>query len=1325
MSQKDDKDVCKITKEMDDKLSGSREAEFNLFRDMESSGKRTQTRREKRYSSHRMSPYARQENNSRTDIASLEDQTDDAPTLGLRLTRFLNPWHKEKRDSELPPPKLDTEETIVVEETKEVESIKMQEEENATNILVSKVETHEVVEYLEENGTSNSFSQTTIVASSQEVSSTPEGSIADIAEDFQDIKRRHDRDESAISGHDSDSTADRRRSKRKLRSSVTQPTRRTTRSLAAKVEEDANREESATPDPESISSETGPATEQPKEEQPEISKSKSGKKKKGKQPKKGITEEIEEIEKETAEQSERIAEEIRKSEEIIKESESLGSELNDLEKTTDEILHHDKSPFSQVSEEVQSVAGAEDDDQTFHSTTQFEAMDTAGGEEGGDEEQLYPNIEMDAVYYEPEDGDGEDEDADTVKYYPPESPVTERVQDIEVVEEEQAQEKSGGIPEQVEMLEAPYDSDSLDDSNRSPSPPAAVSVPESFLIGSEEFEFSPMQSRSPSPRPREPTSPQSEHFVDCPSIVTPKAEKTKVEPVSWNELGMHPVHNIDFLEAFFRRQKGHLLTPMQADYCCQLIMDSVIPSSNTKWVSGEDGVSFRNPFAVRSQESPIKNLSSSDLKPALTATQDTPVESTETSKADKLAKRPAPFTITRQPTGVTEEAPKLRPLPPLDEYLEIEKYKGVEWDDLPSHVRVKRYLEWKGTESPETAKKRRMEERERMRKENAEFWARREKAEAEALVSVAPGIRSKRKASVSESPSDEEHETFGRKRTTDKATNAVASPAISILASPVTATKSIGDASEIDQNAPRAQTVAEKILAIVRKDAKEGEEKKAESEPVSSLAPSAEPSKPSAQLKSAVPTFDFGVATKASTEGLSTSVFRAAASNNIDNSPQSLFGGATSVAPSITPSSTAPSFSFSTPKSDSTPKNEVPTSVKPLFNFGVPSSLPSAPTTTTSNFATTSTLASKPTSPWGTPSGSNKDNSGASSSPWGASPGSDKGTAKTTTSPWGMPTSSSFSFTAPKQPSSPTANKNPVFSSTPGSFSFGVPATAAVVAATATATVSGFGSSKSPMSFGVSNQNPFAAFVTKPPVPESSKQDEDKIEEHKGITKQETTIILTDEDEDGDGYSNDNGDNYDDNNGDSYNDDSGDGYNDDNGGWSGGDDGEDEDEEGEVDNNSILSSSTKPEPQSKSTPRRASGTELFERRQSSTSIGQQPRTPEFKFDFGTPKAATIVRPDSPSPGSKGTSLFGASQFGQSSSSTTGVSTSSSLGTSSWGSNNAPVFTFKSSSNSRGSGFDVDDDDEEEELHFDKYEEDEDGAVSPLSSPNISPRHSPY
>ncbi|KAF9355925.1 hypothetical protein BGX26_005930 [Mortierella sp. AD094] len=1284
-----------------------------------------------------MSPYARQENSPRADATSPEDQIDDAPTLGLRLTRFLNPWHKEKRDSELPPPKLDTEETIVVDETEEVESIKIQEEEDATNILVSKVETHEVVEYLEENGTSNSFSQTTIVASSQEVSSTPEGSVADVGEDFQDIKRRLERDESAISGQDSDSTADRReskRSKRKLQSRSpvpTRPTRRTTRSLAAKVEEDANREGSATPDPESISNETSPAVEQAKEEQSEISKSKSGRKKKGKQSKRGVTEEIEEIEKETAEQSERIAEQIRKSEEIIKESESLGSELNDLEKATDEVLDDVRSPFSQVSEEVQSVAGAEDDDQTFHSTTQFEAMDTAGDEEGGDEEQLYPSIEEDAVYYEPEDGDGEDESADTVRYYPPESPATEEVQDIEIMEEEQEQEKSGRIPDQVEILEVPYDSDSLDDSNRSPSPPAAVSVPESFLMESEEFEFSPMQSRSPSPHPREPTSPQSERFVDCLPIVTPKAEKTKVESMDWNEFGMHPVHNIDFLEAFFRRQKGHLLTPMQADYCCQLIMDSIIPSSNTKWVSGEDGVSFRNPFTIRSQESPIKDLSSSDLKPVLSATQGRVLESTETSKvlaSDKPAMRPAPFTIIRQPAGVKDEAPKLRPLPPLDEYLEIEKYKGVEWDDLPSHVRVKRYLEWKGTESPEAAKKRRMEEREQMRKENAEFWARREKAEAEALVLVAPGIRSKRKASVSESPSDEEHETFGRKRATDTATDAVASPTISTLAPPVTTTKATEDASDIDQNAPRAQTVAEKILAIVRKDTKEEEKNKTESKPVSSLAPSTEPSKPSAQLKTAVPAFNFGVATKASTEGPSTSIFGKTTSNSIDNSPQPLFG-ATSVTPSATPSSTAPSFSFSTPKSDSPPKTDVLTSAKPMFNFGIPSSLPSAPTTTTSNLATTSAFASKPTSsPWGTPSGSSKDNSKASSSPWGASPGSDKGTSKTTTSPWGMPTSPSFSFAAPKQPSSPTANKNSVFSSTSSGFSFGVPTTTAAVAATAT--VSGFGSSKSPMSFGVSNQNPFAAFLAQPSVPESSKQDINKIEEHKGIAKQETTVILTDEDEDGDGYSDDNGGSYNDDNGGSYNDDNEDSYNDDNEGWSGGDDDEDEDEGDEANNKSILTSSTKPEPQlsfgqSKSTPRRASGTELFERRQSSTSVGQPPRTPEFTFDFGTPKITTVARPDSPSPGSKGTSLFGASQFGQFSSSTTGASTSSSFGASNWGSNNAPVFTFKSSSNSRGSGFDVDDDEEEEELHFDKYEEDEDGAVSPLSSPNISPRHSPF
>ncbi|KAF8979147.1 hypothetical protein BGZ46_005765 [Entomortierella lignicola] len=1209
----------------------------------------------------------------------------DAPTIGLRLTRFLNPWHKESQSSEPPPPlppMLETDETIV-EEIEEIDTVEVKEQGDTTEVIIS-TETHTVVEHSDESGASNSMSQA--ISTSQETISISDASVADPNEDFQETKLNLEREESVVSGQESDSTVDpreSRRSKRKARSPAptpSRPTRRSTRSLAAKTEENTNREESATPDPESTTTTINPISEpQTADDLPETSKSKSGKKKKkGKQAKQGA---VEEIEKETLEQSERIAEQIRKSEEIIKESESLGRELNTLENTTDAALDQAqsllapdnedvKSPFAD-SEEVHS-AEIDEDDQTFHSTTQFDTFSTVNNDEDRDGSQLYPTIEEDALYYEPEEENDESESADTVKYYPPESPAAESQESDVVQTEQEHHQKNENAIVDVEMIELQYDSE-----DKSPSPPAAAFVPESYLMDSDEFEFSPMQSRSPSPKPVEPTSPQSEYYEDCPTIA-------KIEPINCNEFGMHPVHNIDFLEAFFRRQKGHLLTPMQADYCCQLIMDSVIPSSNTKWISGEDGVSFRNP-------------ASKDPKSFLVSTQDKTLASTEAPKAPVLVETPkvsisageletpasveapkvltsnpatmrlAPFTVIRQPVSTKNEPPKLPPLPPLDEYLEIEKYKGVEWDDLPSHVRVKRYLEWKGTESPEVVKKRRMEERERMRKENAKFWAQKEKAEAEELASVEAGARLKRKVSVSEPLSDSENESSGRKRGT--------------LTSPAKVTGVTTDVTtDVTPNAPRAQTVAEKILAIVRQDK---EEKKTESKSPSSSLPSTEPSKPLfTQPAPNVPTINFGATPKTSTE-TSNSIF---GSNVTKDPPKSLFGS-TPVTSSSTPPSTVPTFAFGAPKTDTVPnanttlKTDTPVSAKPAFNFGIPKT-DTAPKTDTPVLA-------KPTFNFGIPS----------SLPLAP-------TTTTTTASTFAPTSS---FGA-------------------SGFSFSVPTAAA--AATA---VSAFGGNKNPISFGGSNQNtssnPFAALLAKSSSSGSSLQNKDKAKENEKEEEeeeQESVIVLSDGEEDEGSYTNDN-----------------------EAEWSGGDDEEgsfgesggedaladgDEDEEGYEDENSedhevkhVFSSPQFASGQS-TTNRRPSGTDLFERRESSSSSGQPPRTPEFTFEFGPPKISTVARPISPSPGSKGSSLFGVSPFGQTptSSTTASVSTPSfgTFGGTSWGgSSAAPVFTFNSN-NSRRSEFDDDDDFDEEEPHFDKYEEEEDGTVSPFMSPIISPRQSP-
>ncbi|KAI1319026.1 hypothetical protein EDD11_005224 [Mortierella claussenii] len=863
---------------------------------MDSAGKRSLTLREKRHSASRRSPYSRpvKDSNAQTDL--FDDLNDEEPSLRLRLARFLNPWHKEMKHGSQslgtsPQDDIETPEVQVVEDVRaevmeDQETMAMEaQQETATEITVVKDTVQlDLVEYLDGAGQSGTFnSESTLVASLQEPSTTSEDSVVDASEELHGTKRHLDLEESVLSGQDSDTVTDRKdlkRSKKKPQSRSSTPvrsTRRTTRSLAAKTEEEGGLEENTNPELEQKSEvvdEKGSTTEiptaqanQPAETSTNTKGGKKKKKKKGKHAKQSGAEETEEVERETVDLGDRIADQLRKSNEIIKESKALGGKLEALEEATEEVLEETKDPFSQVADEDEVATAEDDEDQTFHSTKQFEA-----NEDSDDMERLYPVVEEEPTYYEPDD-DGEEESADTVKYYPPESPAAiDEDEDQAIVNYEKSEEQEVQGSNSPETI---ADAEYSGDTRKSPSPEPV----ESGLEVPENVEFSPMQSRSSSPTVRASTPPNTERFVDCPPIVTPKttrirdflaAERFEAEPVSptdkdfhdnWDMFGMHPVHNIAFLEAFFKRQKGRLLTPKQANYCCQLIMDSVIPSTNATWVPGEDGVSFKKAGNSRSEQTPAART------PHKRNGQMTPVASSSESHKSSIPirsiLRAAPFAVLRQPAGAKDQVPKQAPLSSLDEYLEIEKYRGVEWDDLPNHVKVKRFLEWKGTEPPEVAKKRRMERREQVRKENAEFWAQREKAEkaekaqvlaaekaaaaaqaameAEKAEETAAAAKAalnaaskepapKRKVSISESllDDDDEHIPNKKKTSAKPSTSMDTSPP----ASPVTTATETG-ASD------RPQTVLATILAIVNKDSDskkddKKEQKESETTPLAS-----------------------------------------------------------------------------------------------------------------------------------------------------------------------------------------------------------------------------------------------------------------------------------------------------------------------------------------------------------------------------------------------------------------------------------------------------------------------------------------------------------
>ncbi|KAF9916983.1 hypothetical protein BX616_002239 [Lobosporangium transversale] len=788
----------------------------------------------------------------------------------LRLAHFLNPWYNEATSSrELQEQEQGQEQEQEQEEEQETQQEVLSEtdEERAdaelmqldsvvttttTTTEVSEVrvtqETLDVIEIVDDAAeASNTLnSEITLVASSQEPTSTPEGSVVDPAERVHSTKHRLEHEESALSGHDSDAVADRKESRRTRRkplqpSTSIRPTRRTTRSLAAKAEEENNMdkeamEESQTSD--AVNKESSPAPEEISSIQQEDdsqklepSNQKGKKKKKSKQSKKDKAEEIEAVERDAGELGDRIAAELRKSNEIIQESKALRKKMEALDEVTAEVLHDAKDPFSPAvddGDEVSTTIAAreEHEDQTFHSTVQFD-------EEDADDYEAETSYSQGLVYSYSDD-DNIEETADTVKYYPPESPdaIDENEEEHELAAD-QIQQK-----EDLEIEKQKSNTNSIAFTRRSPSPQPF----ESGLAVPEDIEFSPMQSRSVSPSIKLPSTSSGEHFVDCPPIATPKPSRIKDAlkpeepkpvgkyeqenkndtPINLDKFGMHPVHNIEFLEEFFRRQRGHLLTYKQAEYCCLLIMDSIIPSDIPK------NGAFTDIF-------PVKATAQSENLPAKASTSSS--ERTKLSIPRGSVRRAAPLAILQESTGLNNDVPKQTPLPSLDEYLEIEKYKGVEWNDLPNHVKVKRFLEWKGTEPPEVAKKRRMEERAQIRKENAEYWVNKEKekkaeslvaektakemditktaaAHGKGVIGQSPSVL-KRKISATESVSNDDKDLISAEKKPVLKNSSVID-----LSPPVSLVKAKAGPS----NNARPQTVAEKILAIVHKDSNNDED---------------------------------------------------------------------------------------------------------------------------------------------------------------------------------------------------------------------------------------------------------------------------------------------------------------------------------------------------------------------------------------------------------------------------------------------------------------------------------------------------------------------
>ncbi|CAO3572502.1 unnamed protein product [Mortierella alpina] len=743
-------------------------------------------RRERRKAA---SPYARPNDASNT----LRRHKTPTPYWRKQFARFINPWRADTDDedeAEASATENEVDDTSAGQEDMEQQDTPSgQPEENSDAQGVA--ESGEPIEEMkpQEENAIPSFptesSSMTLVESSFELVVTSDDSFMADDDTTADRLRQHEREESLVSGQDSDSTPDLRDSKtnkpkRDSRSSTpVRSTRRTTRSQAARADDDPSLERSTTlVEQETAGQEVGfKATSEPTqapgaasvttedqatsetvmaEEQAELTKSKGGKKKKKgkKRSKKGEVEgQVEELEKEIAQSNDRIAEKIQETEALIEASEELLQDATLMDEGISRPLNDAVSPFSEEQDADGMEGMVEDDDQTFHSTTQFDPA-----EDGEDEDPRYPVIEYDDLKYA-----AEDENADTVKYYPPSPFAHDEPEDMETGAQDISDyERDRHTPEadRVRSAEATYDVDTFEGSEQSPSPPSAEPMQ---FTDSDEIEFSPMQSpqlkaaREPTSQPSkdirlstpipEPTTPSSkEHFVDCPPIVTPKKPKYRREKFSpsSSESSFTPTDVPNLLAHFFEKKsrRGKQLTHNQA-LTCQQLLETADEFKDDAWDHSEDGVSFRAQWTAPRQETPIKIMNadnSQQLSPSAAVASHSQslavADSPRRGPAPKIARKPrasialrevgpvAPFSIKRRAEDdLRSESSKQELAPSLDDYLEIEKYAGVQWDDLPQFIQTRRLIIWGDTDAPDTVKRRKIEEKEQARTRNIEIKA--------------------------------------------------------------------------------------------------------------------------------------------------------------------------------------------------------------------------------------------------------------------------------------------------------------------------------------------------------------------------------------------------------------------------------------------------------------------------------------------------------------------------------------------------------------------------------------------------------------------------
>ncbi|KAF9584880.1 hypothetical protein BGW38_004822, partial [Lunasporangiospora selenospora] len=746
------------------------------------------------------------------------------PSLRKRLSRFLIPWASDDEkaaDVASAEDNSDPKEPLQTEASTEEDEAMLEDHadeneatfENQGEDNIAAPDKHaEDDETTPATAANDENSQITLVVSSQDAAAEDEDSpkhneglkkASDTLVQEQEPRPSLESINSMASNQELDAATQPRRSTRRSKKPIaTQPaTRRSTRlrerDHSVSSEEGDRERQSSSPEPEATPIEE--SKEQGKESDVEASQESATtpqpKARRGRsQTKRGTSAELQVLELESAsehpvEMSPPLSDTTRSS--VAEEVETVEISITTFSETFLGAAEEEEEENNERAYED------EDDDLTFHSTVESQL-----GESRHDDDEISQDETADveeAKYYTT------DEESDAEKFYPSatpddaESPVGDQVaQDkaedniaVDDTEEEQeasmendeetAQETKAEVEIQIQPTE-PQDNvqseDRLDTEvevekalESSPSPPAAESISESVL-GTEAFEFSPMQSRQHTPAIEGASQPsKADKAIDDAGPV-PATRKEALDAFlalkSPGALSNHELDNIRLLARFFECMIGRYLTPYQAKTCCELIEEVTRPLPAPK--TQDQSVQHTPPQVVKFVQ---------------------PARVIHDSVGDSYHER-------------EEAILKSWEEHPIEEHLELKKYKDVEFDDLPNYLKARRIMYWGGPEPRELRNLRETERRRKAKKANDKKFGRLPYPRKESVP-----LKHAMSTDDEEEEEDmtlERHKVAKLDHASDAPSSAVSTPA------PAVAEKAAEESQPVSQVAKRLMSIVDSVV---------------------------------------------------------------------------------------------------------------------------------------------------------------------------------------------------------------------------------------------------------------------------------------------------------------------------------------------------------------------------------------------------------------------------------------------------------------------------------------------------------------------------------